>query len=172
MTANEIKHKKRLGYSFFTRSSGLFLQRAASNRPKSPAHAVKNTEKKKKFVLHLESACLQREMHVNSFICTAWNEIVRLLNRLERAFFFVCLGFFLYKPKAFPDPRQRSNMTARVSDHITYICLSTQSSLCRNLGHRRRHSNSTTSQHEVKQSLPSCYLDHSFPRLPTRIVHS
>lgn len=30
-----------------------------------------------------------------------------------------------YKPKVFLDPRQRSNMTARISDHITYICLNT-----------------------------------------------
>lgn len=100
------------------------------------AARCKKTLKKAKLILlsgSLEEA--DTETHVNSFTLQTShfrNDIFMDFNGLP----FVCAAkravmesFPLlgvrYKPKVFPDPRQRSNMTARVSDHITYICLNT-----------------------------------------------
>lgn len=70
------------------------------------------------------------------------------------------------RPEVSEKAGQRSSASARVSDHVTDIRLNSTVIFMEESGSRRRsRGNSATSRREVKQSLPSCRLDRSFPRV-------
>lgn len=146
----------------------VFLQRAASQGWIRTAHTVKKTLKKTKLVLlsgSLEGA--DRQMHVNSFplqtlhlrnyifmdfngrLCSETGSLDRLSWKVFRS-----LASDINRRSFRIHGRGATWPLASPITLPTFVW--TQSSLCKNLGHWCRYSNSTTSQHEVKQSLPSC----------------
>lgn len=156
-----ILNRKCLKCSFFS----VFLQRAASQGWIKRVHAVKNKRWKNKtcFTFRLPwrsrrvSSFTLQTLHLMNYIFMDFNgRLCSKTGGLDR------LSWKVFRSLA-SDINQRSfrirgrGATWPLASPITLpTFVWTQSSLCKNLGHRCRYSNSTTSQHEVKQSLPSC----------------